>query len=151
MHIDENGNLNTEVYPKPTVTDQYLLFDSHYLVEHKFAVIRTLQHWVENAPSKPEGKEKEHTHLKKTLKPNWAFINSAKMHRREGLTPTLGKQNDKRNNTVIHCLSGLSEKLKRILFTHDIPVYFRPSNTLRQKLVNPKEKIPKHKLNKIAA
>ncbi|XP_065326070.1 uncharacterized protein LOC135932513 [Pelmatolapia mariae] len=153
VHIEENGNLNIEVYRKPTHTDQYLLFDSHHPLEHKLGVIRTLHHRAEHVPSKPEGKKKEHTHVKEALKtcgyPNWAFIKSAEMHRKEDQTPAREDKKDRRNNIVIPYVAGVSEKLRRVFSKHDIPVYFRPSNTLRQKLVHPKDKTPKHKLNNV--
>ena len=37
VYIEEAGSLNTEVYRKPTHTDQYLLFDSHHPLEYKLA------------------------------------------------------------------------------------------------------------------
>ncbi|KAL3972435.1 transcription elongation factor S-II [Sarotherodon galilaeus] len=153
VHIEENGNLNIEVYRKPTHTDQYLLFDSHHPLEHKLGVIRTLHHRAEHVPSKPEGKKKEHTHVKEALKtcgyPNWAFIKSAKRHRKEDQTPAREDKKDRRNNIVIPYVAGVSEKLRRVFSKHDIPVYFRPSNTLRHKLVHPKDKTPKHRLNNV--
>ncbi|KAL3978929.1 G2/M phase-specific E3 ubiquitin-protein ligase [Sarotherodon galilaeus] len=153
VHIEENGNLNIEVYRKPTHTDQYLLFDSHHPLEHKLGVIRTLHHRAEHVPSKPEGKKKEHTHVKEALKtcgyPNWAFIKSAKSHRKEDQTPAREDKKDRCNNIVIPYVAGVSEKLRRVFSKHDIPVYFRPSNTLRHKLVHPKDKTPKHRLNNV--
>uniref|UniRef100_A0A8C6TVG8 Ribonuclease A-domain domain-containing protein n=1 Tax=Neogobius melanostomus TaxID=47308 RepID=A0A8C6TVG8_9GOBI len=44
VSIGSNGQLQTEVYRKPTHADQYLLFDSNHLLQHKLGVIRTLQH-----------------------------------------------------------------------------------------------------------
>ena len=42
-------------------------------------------------------------------------------------------------------MSGLSEKLRRIFGQFQIPASFKPTNTLRQKLVHPKDKTPKDK------
>ena len=44
---------------------------------------------------------------------------------------------------------GVSEKLKRIFGKHHIPVHFKPTNTLRQRLVHPKDRIPKHNRSNI--
>ena len=46
-------------------------------------------------------------------------------------------------------LSGVSEKFRRILQKHDILVQFKPSNTLRQRLVHPKDKTPRHKQSNV--
>ena len=46
-------------------------------------------------------------------------------------------------------MAGVSEKLRRIFNTHQIPVHFKPSNTLRQKLVHPKDKIPREKQSNV--
>ncbi|XP_070401572.1 uncharacterized protein [Nothobranchius furzeri] len=155
VHFEENGNLNIEVYRKPTHTDQYLLFDSHHSLEHKLGVIKTLHHRAEHVPSKPEGKKKERTHIKESLKtcgyPNWAFIKSAKMHRKEDQTPAREDKKDRCNNLVIPYVAGVSEKLRRVFSKHNIPVYFRPSNTLRHKLVHPKDKTAKHKLDNVVS
>uniref|UniRef100_A0A3Q2VCN9 Uncharacterized protein n=1 Tax=Haplochromis burtoni TaxID=8153 RepID=A0A3Q2VCN9_HAPBU len=71
------------------------------------------------------------------------------MHRKEDQRPTREDKKDKRNNIVIPYVTVLSEKLRRVFSKHDITVYFRPSNTLRQKLVHPKHKTPKHNLNNV--
>lgn len=69
-------------------------------------------------PLKPEEKEKEYIHHQIALKicgyPNWVFIESAKLDRKEGETPTWKKQNDKRNNIFIPYVAGLSKKHRRI-------------------------------------
>ena len=46
-------------------------------------------------------------------------------------------------------VAGVSEKFRRIFSNHNIPVSFRPFNTLRQKLVHPKDKTPTHKHNNV--
>ncbi len=52
------------------------------------------------------------------------------------------EKKDKRYNIVIPYVSGLSEKLRRIFNKQHIPVFFKPGNTLRQKLVHPKDRTP---------
>ena len=44
-------------------------------------------------------------------------------------------------------MAGVSEKFRRIFSKHSILSHFRTCNTLREKLVHPKEKTPRHKLN----
>lgn len=87
-------------------------------------------------------------HVKKALKtcgyPNWTYIKSAKLHRKEGQIPTREDENDKQN-TITPYVAGLSDKLRRIVSKPDIPVYFKPSHTLRRKLVE----TLKHKISNI--
>ncbi|XP_060756880.1 uncharacterized protein LOC132867932 [Neoarius graeffei] len=148
VHIRQDRSLSIEVYRKPPHTDQYLLFDSHHPLEHKLGVIRTLQHRAQNIPTTLEGKEKEQNHIKKALQncgyPNWAFLKSIKRN----ITDKDDNRN-KRKNIVIPYISGLSEKLRRIFYKHNIPVHFRPNNTLKQKLVHPKNRIPRHKQDNV--
>lgn len=70
------------------------------------------------------------------------------MNRKEGKTPTREKPNDKWSNIVIPDVTGLSETLKRIFYMKS-QCTFRLSHTLKQKLVYPKDKTPKHKLNNV--
>jgi len=55
----------------------------------------------------------------------------------------------KKRGISIPYVSGLSEKLQRIFRQHDVPVYFKPGNTLRQKLVHPKDKMPTQKQSNV--
>ncbi|KAM4589401.1 uncharacterized protein V3H82_003528 isoform 2-T2 [Fundulus diaphanus] len=149
VNVEGDGNLNIEVYRKPTHTDQYLLFDSHHPLEHKLSVIRTLQHRAEHVPTKTEGKHKEQKHIRDALQtcgyPNWAFVKSARKSKRPAAEHN-GEKN-KRKSIVIPYVAGVSEKLKRIFSKHKIPVHFKPNRTLRQRLVHPKDKTPKPKMS----
>uniref|UniRef100_A0A3Q3BIU2 Solute carrier family 8 member 2b n=1 Tax=Haplochromis burtoni TaxID=8153 RepID=A0A3Q3BIU2_HAPBU len=40
---------------------------------------------------------------------------------------------------------GVSEQLRRIFSKHRVSAAFKPQNTLRQKLVHPKDRVPRHK------
>ena len=64
------------------------------------------------------------------------------------MTRTQGGES-RRYNTTIPYVSKLSEKIRRIYREYQLPVSFKPYNTLRQKLVHPKDKTPKDKQNNI--
>lgn len=49
------------------------------------------------------------------------------------------------DDIVSHYVAKISETLQRIFNKHHIPFQFKPNNTLRQKVVNPKYKAPRHK------
>ncbi len=50
---------------------------------------------------------------------------------------------------TIPYISGISKKLKQIFRKYNTPVSLKPGNTLRQKLVHPKDKPPRHKQSNI--
>ena len=50
---------------------------------------------------------------------------------------------------MIPYVSGVSEQLRRIFSKHRVSVAFKPQNTLRQKLVHPKDRVPRHKQSNI--
>jgi len=123
---------------------------------HKLGVIRTLFRRADTISSNETLKQAEHQHLKSALGTcgyrDWTFH---KAHARSQ-PPKDSTQQDKqdsdkvkRRNVTIPYVSGLSEKLRRIFGQHQIPVSFKPSNTLRQKLVHPKDKTSKDKLSNI--
>ena len=53
-------SLNTEVYLKPTRTNQYLLFNSPHPVGQKVSNIRTLHHRAEKIPSRKRKRAQSH-------------------------------------------------------------------------------------------
>ena len=134
---------------QPTHTDQYLLFDSHHPLEHKLGVIRTLQHRADKVPTTTQAKEQEHKHVRRALEtcgyPTWTFNRT----KRSNKNSERAEEGNKRRNIVIPYVSGMSEKLRRIFNQHQIPVCFKPANTLRQKLVHPKDKVPHKQKNNL--
>ena len=99
-------------------------------MEHRQGVIKTLQHRAKEVPTTTEGVKKELKHLKTTLRirgyPDWAFSKTSRKR-----DP---KKEENRNKHQWHSmphLARVSEKFRRSPQKHDIPVQFKPSNTLR--------------------
>ena len=62
---EADENLSITVYRKPTLTDQYLQWDSHHHLSGKFSVINTLTNRAQTVCSNPELLCKEMDHLRK--------------------------------------------------------------------------------------
>ena len=74
---DTDNTLSITVYRKPTHTDQYLQWDSHYNLVAKYSVISTLPHRARTVCTKSELLNKEIQHIRKALTkckyPKWAL------------------------------------------------------------------------------
>ena len=79
---DEEGNLKTTVYRKPTHMDLYFQWDSNHTVSSKYSVVGSLQNRASTIGSNKELLNSEEHHLEEALTrckyPTWA-INKAKM------------------------------------------------------------------------
>ena len=144
---DEEGNLKTTVYRKPTYTDLYLQWDSNHQVSSKYSVIGSLQHRAKSTCSDKELLKSEVHHIEEALKrckyPTWA-LNKAKMK-----TKTAANRNNKRNNNntnntqrphiVIPYYQGISENMKKACSEYGVQVYFKGGNTIKNLLMAPKD------------
>ena len=145
--LDEEGNLKTTVYRKPTHTDLYLQWDSNHTVSSKYSVVGSLQHRASTIDSNNELLKLEEQHLEEALTrckyPAWP-INKAKMK-----TRTAANNNKKRNNNtsnniqrphiVISYYKGISESMKRTCSEYGVQVYFKGGNTIKNLLMAPKD------------
>ena len=74
-------------------------------------------------------------------------IKEKKREEEEATTVTTGaKREDKKRPVIIPYIRGFSEELKRPFGGYVIPTYFKPTNTLRQLLVHPKDPVGKDKV-----
>ncbi|XP_068704695.1 uncharacterized protein [Montipora foliosa] len=150
--INEDGTIKTRVYRKATHTDQYLNFESNHPLEHKRGVVRTLAHRAESIVSDPKDREGKIDHVRTALSyngyPSW-LLKDPKQPAEEqqpssqaAILPSSGTSK-KKYPVVMPYIRGFTEVLRRILKDYNIPDYFKPSNTLRQLLVRPKDKLDK--------
>ena len=146
VHLQDDGSLKTTVYRKPTHTDQYLNWESNHPLDHKRSVVRTLLNRVETHVSDPKDRDTEISHIREVLAENgykkWALKVPNQKDRQE-------RSRHKQASTPpgpppplvgLPYVKGLSEELQRLFKKHGVNVYFKPTNTLRQLLVKPKDK-----------
>ena len=61
----------------------------------------------------------------------------------------LSETQSRQKKLVIPYMAGVSGKLIMIFGRHHIPMHFKPTNTLRQRFVHPKDQTPKHNRSNI--
>ncbi len=127
------NNVDVDVYRKPTHTDQYLLFDSCYPLEHKLGVIRTLEYRDKTVCSSEERVKAEKSHIRGALAkcgyPRWVFDRAHVMKQnKEKVVP----KDRAGSNTIVTIpyIPELSEKLKKSFKNFNIQVCVKPCNTL---------------------
>lgn len=140
-----DGSLTFSIYRKKTHTDHYLQYDSHQPMEHKLGVIRTLTHRANTVCSTEKARQEELSHLKKVLSiskyPKWAW--DAPGGKSKQPPPRKQTPGGKKGHITLPYIRGLSEALNRTIRKAGIQVHTRPINTLRGRLVSPKDKCPK--------
>ena len=116
--------------------DHYLHFGSHHPLIHKLGVIRTLNYRADTIISDSEQISEEKDHIKTSLQrcgyPNWAFqkVNKAKQRNKGAAGQSI------KARVTIPYIAGLSERIKNSYKSFGIATSFKPSNTLRGKLVH---------------
>ena len=102
-------------------------------------------------------RKKELEHVREALGyngyPDWLLaetreeIREKKREEEETTTVKTGvKREDKKRLVIIPYIRGFSEELKRSFGGYGIPTYFKPTNTLHQLLVHPKDPVGKDKV-----
>ena len=119
--------------------------------------MRTLTHRAKSIVSDLGERKKELEHVREALGyngyPNWMLAETReeiKEKKREGKEATMvitgAKKEDKKRPAIIPYIRGFSEELKPTFGGYGIPTYFKPTNTLRQLLVHPKDPVGKDKV-----
>ena len=129
-------------------------FQSNHPFEHKRGVVKTLAYRAKTVVSEREDRRKELEHLRGALKCNgyldWILrelkednSDEGEVKRPEPVKETSDKERNKKIPVVIPYIKGFSEQIRRVLGKYSIPTYFKPTNTLRQLLVKPKDPVDK--------
>lgn len=71
LYVKAWGDLDIEVYRRPTHADQYILFDIYLLLEHKLGVTATLQQWAKMIKVNTDSKDKEQRHVRNAFGSLW--------------------------------------------------------------------------------
>ncbi|XP_066275413.1 uncharacterized protein [Branchiostoma lanceolatum] len=145
--IQEDGSLRLSIYRKPTHTDQYLNFRSNHPLEHKLGVVKTLLHRADTIITDPHDRETEKQHIKQALKdcgyPKWAIDKATAPKPPQQNNRNPGTRERDKGRITLPYIKTVSEPLRRIFASHGISTSFKPTNTLRQLLVAPKDKTPR--------
>ena len=149
VHRESKGSPTSTIYRKPTHTDHYLQFNSHYPLIHKLKVIRTLNYRADMIISEVAAIDEEKDHIQKSLNtcgyPNWAFQKPRKPKTyNRAIVCSLQQQLIPHRSP--YCMLLVPQNgLKKSLKSYGISTSFKPINTLRGKLVHVKDKQAKDK------
>ena len=145
----EDGSVKVKVYRKKTHTNQYLAFTSHHPLHQKLGVVRTLLDRCEGIVTEEIDRKEERDTIKNALAtcgyPAWTMTSvQSKLEEKGGKKERKKKDNEKdksRGMVVLPYVSGLSEKIARIMKKRKVSTAMRPHTTLRRLLVRPKDKV----------
>ena len=138
-----DGTISTSVFRKSTHTDRYLDYSSHHPLAQRSAVVRTLQHRAEVLSSTQEALDKEKSHVADALLkngyPRWLIRQYSNPPEK-----VAGRVDEQPRATIsLPYIHGVSDALKRILEPFRIRTVMKPYRTLKQRLVHPKDVVPK--------
>ena len=148
---DGEGRLKTTVYRKPTHTNQYLHWDSHHAIPSKYSMIGTLFHRAKTICSEPKHLQDDEEHLYRTLKkckyPTWALKrvrlrNQTTTPKKKNNNRTINNNQEHKSHITVPYHQGLSESFKRTCRMYGIEVHLKGGHTIKNLLMNPKDKDP---------
>ena len=116
--------------------------------------MKTLAYRAKTVVSEREERRKELEHLRGALKcngyPDWILrelkednCDEGEVKRPEPVKEISDKERNKKIPVVIPYIKGFSEQIRQVLGRYGIPTYFKPTNTLCQLLVKPKDPVDK--------
>ena len=156
---EADGSLSITVYRNPTITDQYLQWDSHHHLLAQFSVIHTLSHRAKTVCSKPkllqQEKDRPQEALTKCKYPKWALDKVEKRLKwaLDKVEKRLNKSTSKvidgtktqgtmvaqavssevktKGHIIIPYTQGLCETIKKIYGRYGIQTHFKGSSTIK--------------------
>ena len=130
---------------------------SNHPLEYKTGVVKTFAYRARTVVSEREDRREELEHWRGALKcngyPDWILrlkdVNNnqkVKVNRSEEVQVTPDKGRAKKIPVVIPNIKGFSEQLRWVLGRYGTPTSFKPTNTLPQLLVKPKDPVSKENM-----
>ena len=119
MIRNDESAIDTEIYHKPTDTEQYLNWNSHHPVSQKIGLVKTLYYRAETLISSEEAKKKEKENIRKALRrcnyPEWALKEGQKKseEKKQNETSKEVKTKEKKDYVVLPYIKGVSERIER--------------------------------------
>jgi hypothetical protein len=110
-------------------------------------VIQTLHHRADTVITHLSDKEEEKVHINKALEkcgyPKWALNKATNAKPKDKAKKKVSDQDKCKGQIVLPYIKGLSDALRRTFGNYGVRVCFKPTQTLRQILVAPKDKTEK--------
>ena len=141
--------VNVQEYCKATHTDQYLIFSSHYALNHKLGVIQTLYDQCDNIVTEEVDAAKEITHVDHALCacgcPSWSFkivreqLDQQELQKKLEVTKKDSAEKSTKVRVTQPCFGGVSEALSWVFCCHGVATSMKPHMTLMRMLVHPKD------------
>ena len=137
----EDGSLLFKVYRKPTHNDKFLNYSSYNPDTHKASVVRSLQDRATKLCS-AEYLQEENDNIERALQLNGYSKNFIQKQRTNARVIRTEQEIQPKFVSAPY-IKGVSEKVSRLLQPYNIKLASRSNNTLRKKLCNLKDKLPK--------
>ena len=137
----DNNKLRTTIYRKPTHTDRLLDQSSYNPTSHKATTIRTLTRRAQLVCDSPDSLTDENKYLDNVFNKNNYNRDFIRHNTYRNSEPNATNTNATPVTTAtIPYIKGTSETIARILQPYNIRVAHKPITTLRQLLMNVKDK-----------
>ena len=119
----DDGQLSTKVYGKPTNTERYLSFDFHHPAAHKRALVKSLTNYTKAIPSSVDQQSKELKHVIAARRangyPKRLVIHASKPKQPSQQTPATAPD-DNKGFCILPYVKGTTEPIKRILSNYNM-------------------------------
>jgi len=140
---ESTGSLSTTVYRKPTHTNHYLNFESHNPISTKSSVIGSLARRALQVSGSETALISENKHLVNVFCKNSYPKKFIKQEIRKAQKPRPpSEKTEVKTWARLPYVKGASEAVARILRKNQIGAAFYAPDTLRKRLVHPKDKLP---------
>ena len=138
-----SGSVSMTVYRKPTHTDHYLHFDSHNPTSTKAGVVGCLARRAKKVCNNDTALKHENQHLVEAFAANSYPKKFIKNKVREAQSQDGPRSKPElRSWARLPYVKGVSEAVSRVLRKSKIGAAFYAPDTLRKRLVHPKDKLP---------